>query len=63
MDIVEQNKIQHAFSTRQPSPRIPEKDWRQMNVMVPIFKQGAAPHLKRSNIIVNPDIDKTRFND
>jgi len=34
-----------------------------MDVMVPIFKQGAAPHLKRSNLILNPDIDKAKIED
>jgi hypothetical protein len=36
------------------SPKNPERDWRQMKVMLPILKASEAPHYLRSDLIIGP---------
>lgn len=40
LDPVAQNRLSYRLA----NPDVASKDWRQIDVMVPIFKQNAAPH-------------------
>ena len=57
MDLVEKNKLQAHLFTRQTSPTkgLSVRDWREMNIMLPIYKQSGAMHSQRSDLITKPE--------
>lgn len=58
LDQSEQNKMKDLLfnktKTSLGSPRNPERDWRQMKVMLPILKASEAPNYLRSDLIIGP---------